>query len=160
VDPNKGCETLLRHFGRFADETGRSLQLVMAGPENMPMPDRPWLRRLGFVDPDVREALFSSAAVLVVPSPFESLSIVLLEAWNHGIPALVNGHCRVLKGQALRSAGALYYRDFDEFASGLRMLLDHPDRARQIGAQGLSYVDREYRWPHVIGKVDEFLRTV
>jgi glycosyltransferase involved in cell wall biosynthesis len=117
----------------------------------MPVDDRPWLRRLGFVSPEVREALLSTAAVLVVPSPFESLSIALLEAWNHGVPALVNGHCRVLRGQALRSDGALFYRDFDEFSGGLRFLLDDPDRARQIGAQGLSYVDREYRWPHVMG---------
>ncbi len=49
----------------------------------------------------------SPASVLLVPSPFESLSLVLLEAWNHAVPALVNGRCSVLKGQARRANGAL-----------------------------------------------------
>ena len=63
-----------------------------------------------------RDALLAAASALVVPSPYESLSIVLLEAWNRGTPALVNGGCDVLRGQALRSDGALYYRTYDEFA--------------------------------------------
>ena len=40
----------------------------------------------------------AGASALVVPSPYESLSIVLLEAWNRGVPALVNAHCAVLQG--------------------------------------------------------------
>ena len=44
-------------------------------------------------------ALLTHARVLIVPSPYESLSIVLLEGWNHGVPALVNARCRVLAGQ-------------------------------------------------------------
>ncbi len=157
IDPNKGCETLLRHFLRYLEEGGQAVPMVMAGPENMPMPDHPMVRRLGFVGETVREALLSNAALLVVPSFYESLSLVLLEAWNHGVPALVNGHCAVLKGQARRSDGALYYRNFDEFARALSFLLAHADVARPLGQQGLAYVDREYRWPHVIQKVDDFL---
>ena len=53
----------------------------------------------------MRETLLAKARLLVVPSPFESLSMVLLEAWNQGLPALVNGRCRVLKGQVLRADG-------------------------------------------------------
>jgi glycosyltransferase involved in cell wall biosynthesis len=157
IDPNKGCETLLRHFLGYAGGGGRDIQLVMAGPENMPIPDHPGIRRLGFVADEVREALLSHARVVVIPSPFESLSLALLEAWNHRVPALVNGHCSVLKGQALRSGGALYYRNFDEFATGLGYLLDHPDVAEQLGDQGLAYVDREYRWPRVMQSLEDFL---
>jgi glycosyltransferase involved in cell wall biosynthesis len=108
----------------------------------------------------VRERLLAHATALVVPSRFESLSLVLLEAWNHGVPALVNGRCQVLKGQALRGDGALFYRNYDEFARGLDYLLRNPDAARQLGAQGLSYVDREYRWPHVMRKVEDFLQAL
>jgi glycosyltransferase involved in cell wall biosynthesis len=132
----------------------------MAGPANMPIPDDPSVKRLGFVDEPAREALLANATVLVVPSPYESLSMVLLEAWNHGVPALVNGRCSVLKGQALRADGALYYQNFDEFARGLDYLLGRPDVARQLGQQGLSYVDREYRWPQVIHKIEHFLASI
>ncbi len=88
-----------------------------------------------------------------MPSRFESLSLVLLEAWNHGLPAVVNAHCSVLKGQALRANGALYYRNYDEFA---RVCHRAARAARSwratLGQQGLAYVDREYRWPTVIAQ--------
>jgi glycosyltransferase involved in cell wall biosynthesis len=169
IDPNKGCATLIRHFQRYAmtqpvapklDATVDERRLVMAGPANMPIPDDPSIIRLGFVPERVREALLSNASVLVVPSPYESLSIVLLEAWNHGIPALVNGRCGVLKGQALRADGALYYQNYDEFSRGLDYLLGRPDLARQLGRQGLAYVDREYRWPHVVHKIERLLGSI
>ena len=95
-----------------------------------------------------------------MPSRYESLSIVLLEAWNHGAGALVNGRCAVLKGQARRAEGALYYRDYDEFAHAVDRLLADPGLARQLGRQGQAYVEREYRWPHVIAKLNDLLTTV
>ena len=49
VDPNKGCETLLRHFIRFQGATTRRVQLVLAGPANMPIPAHPDVLPLGFV---------------------------------------------------------------------------------------------------------------
>jgi glycosyltransferase involved in cell wall biosynthesis len=160
IDPNKGCETLLRYFLKRQAASGSRVPLVMAGPANMPIPGDPSVKQLGLVDEAAREALLAHAAVLVVPSPYESLSMVLLEAWNHGVPALVNGRCSVLKGQALRADGALYYQNFDEFARGLDYLLGRPDVARQIGQQGLSYVDREYRWPQVIHKIEQLLASI
>jgi glycosyltransferase involved in cell wall biosynthesis len=160
IDPNKGCGDLVRHFVRFASRHPGATQLVMAGPANMPVPDHPDIRMLGFVDAATRDALLSQAAVLMMPSRFESLSLVLLEAWNHARPALVNGHCAVLKGQALRSDGALYYRNYDEFEHTLSLLLAQPDLAATLGAQGLAYVEREYRWPHVMAVLDALLSDV
>lgn len=160
IDPNKGCDTLLRHFHRYASEHDDRLQLVMAGPANMPLPEHPRLTRLGFVDDPVREALLARATLLVVPSRFESLSLVLLEAWNHGRPALVNGHCGVLKGQTTRADGGLYYHDYDEFARATELLLARPDVAQQLGRQGLDYVDRHYRWPHVMAQIESLLAHV
>lgn len=160
VDPNKGCEILLRHFAAWSARTARPVPLVMAGPENMSVPEHPLIRRLGYVGDAAREALLSSATVLVVPSPFESLSMALLEGWNHGVPAVVNGRCRVLKGQALRADGALYYRTFAEFAHCLDRLIQHPDDARQLGGQGHAYVDREYRWPRVVERLEGFLASI
>jgi glycosyltransferase involved in cell wall biosynthesis len=158
VDPNKGCEVLIRHFTRYAAERpDASLQLVLAGPANMPIPAHPAIRPLGFVSEQIREALLARAALLVVPSRYESLSLALLEGWNHGVPALVNGRCAVLEGQVRRAGGGLYFRDYDEFACATDYLLGQPDIARELGRQGLAYVDREYRWPTVMQKVEQLL---
>jgi glycosyltransferase involved in cell wall biosynthesis len=159
IDPNKGCQTLIRHFLRYA-ETGRRVQLVMAGPASMPIPDHPRIRALGFVGEPLREALLEQARALIMPSPYESLSMVLLEAWNHGLPALVNARCKVLRGQVRRADGGLYYGNAVEFIAGLDYLLDHPDEARQLGRQGRAYVDREYRWPIVMDKIEALLSAI
>ena len=112
---------------------------MLAGPVFMPVPAHPSIISLGFVDEATRAALLDNALALMVPSPYESLCIALLEGWNHGLPALVNGRCRVLKGQVLRANGGLYYGNATEFATGLRELLDQPAMASaQIGQQGLA----------------------
>jgi glycosyltransferase involved in cell wall biosynthesis len=160
VDPNKGCGTLLRYFLRHQAATASPVPLVLAGPVNMPIPQHPLVRALGYVDEETREALLWHASLLVMPSRFESLSLVLLEAWNHRRPALVNGHCSVLKGQALRSNGALYYRNYEEFAYTLDYLLAHRDAADTLGEQGLAYIDREYRWPQVTERIEGLLQAV
>jgi glycosyltransferase involved in cell wall biosynthesis len=156
IDPNKGCDALMRNFLRYV-ALGRPIQLVMAGPASMEVPNHASIRALGFVDDEVREALLARARVLLMPSPFESLSMVLLEAWNHGVPVLVNARCRVTRGQTLRADGGLYSRNAAEFEAALDYLLAHDETRRRLGAQGLAYVDREYRWPTVMAKLEALL---
>jgi glycosyltransferase involved in cell wall biosynthesis len=152
--------TLLSHFTKFSAERGSIVPLVLAGPVNMPIPQHPQIISLGFVDDALRDALLERAAALLMPSPYESLSIVLLEAWNHARAVLVNARCSVIKGQTRRANGGLYYQDYDEFACALDRLLRDPELARRLGAQGLAYVEQEYRWPTVIAKVERLLASV
>jgi glycosyltransferase involved in cell wall biosynthesis len=108
----------------------------------------------------LREALLAHARLLVVPSPYESLGIALLEAWNHSIPALVNARCEVLREQVRRANGGLHYRSFTEFCEALDFLASHPDERRALGAQGLRFVEREYRWHTVLPRVEGLLRAL
>jgi glycosyltransferase involved in cell wall biosynthesis len=101
--------------------------------------------------------LLRGALAIAIPSPFESLSIVLLEAWNHGLPALVNGHCKVLKGQVRRANGGLYFRSSAEFTESLNRLRSNDAERLALGAQGFAYVEREYRWPTVMARVEVLL---
>lgn len=160
IDPNKGCADLLQHFVRFSAESGRRIQLVMAGPASMPLVSHPDVLYLGFVGDALRETLLRRTRFLMMPSRFESLSLVLLEAWNHAKAAVVNAHCQVLKGQALRANAALFYRNYDEFERCISVLLENPGLADELGRQGLAYVEREYRWPTVVAKVNEVIAQV
>jgi glycosyltransferase involved in cell wall biosynthesis len=159
IDRNKGCETLLEYFQDYTGAGGRTT-LVLAGPSTLAIPAHARIRAPGYVDDDVRRALLAHARALVVPSPYESLSIVLLEAWNHGVPALVNARCRVLEGQIRRANGGLSYRSSREFQEALSWLLEHETERRALGRQGLAYVDREYRWPTVLERVERLLGEV
>jgi glycosyltransferase involved in cell wall biosynthesis len=156
VDRNKGCDTLLDYFSEYA-AVHEGLSLVLAGPSKMTIPSHPRIRALGRVSDGERDALLKGALALAIPSPFESLSIVLLEAWNLGVPALVNGHCAVLKGQVRRANGGLYYRSSAEFTEAVNTLQAAEADRRALGAQGLAYVEREYRWPTVMARVEALL---
>jgi len=159
VDRNKGCHTLLEYFEEYV-AAGGDTTLVLAGPAKIRIPAHPRIRTLGYVPDEARDALISGAQALVVPSPYESLSIVLLEAWNRGVPALVNAQCAVLKGQVRRANGGLHYRSQREFSEGLDFLLRHRAERDQLGLQGLAYVEREYRWPTVLRRVEALLDEV
>ncbi len=106
---------------------------------------------------EARHALLCHARALVVPSPYESLSIVLLEAWNRAVPALVNAHCSVLRGQVRRANGGLFYRSQREFSEALTYLLSHEPQRVALGRQGQAYVEQEYRWPTVMARVETLL---
>lgn len=160
VDRNKGCDALVRHYASYADSAAGGeavLPLVLAGPVVLPLPDQPGLRALGRVSDDVRDALLAHARALVMPSPFESLSLVVLEAWNVGTPVIVNARCDVLLGQVRRADGGLYYRASEDFAGAVRHLAAAPDLAKAFGRQGLAYVEREYRWPLILDRIESIL---
>jgi len=160
VDRNKGCDALVRHHAAYAASAAPGetvLPLVLAGPVVLPLPERDGLHVLGRVQDDLRDALLAHARALVMPSPFESLSLVVLEAWNRGTPVLVNARCDVLLGQVRRANGGLYYRRSDDFAGAVRRLADEPDTARAFGQQGLAYVEAEYRWPLVLERIESLL---
>ncbi len=159
IDKNKGCDTLLEYFQQYA-ASHPDVTLVLAGPAKLQIPNHPQIRALGYVTEQQRDALLARASVLVVPSPYESLSIVLLEGWNASVPALVNARCKVLAGQVRRADGGIAYRSPAEFEEALDYLLTHPAERSALGAQGRAYVDREYRWPLVIERVERLLGEV
>jgi glycosyltransferase involved in cell wall biosynthesis len=159
VDRNKGCDTLLEYFQEYAPAS-RALPLVLAGPVKLQVPAHDRIRALGYVSDQLRAALLAHARLLVVPSPYESLGIALLEAWNHGVPALVNARCDVLREQVRRANGGLHYRSFNEFCEALDYLGSHPDESRALGAQGLQFVEREYRWTTVLPRIEGLLRSL
>ena len=156
VDRNKGCDALLDNFQEYAS-TRAHVTLVLAGPAKMQVPEHPQIRALGYVSDEVRSALLAHARALVVPSWYESLSIVLLEAWNRAVPALVNAHCSVLRGQVRRAGGGLFYRSQREFSEALTWLLSHEPQRVALGRQGQAYVEQEYRWPTVMARVETLL---
>jgi glycosyltransferase involved in cell wall biosynthesis len=149
IDPNKGCVELFDYFARYAAAYPDGLDLVLIGSAQLDVPAHPRIRHLGFLtDADKFDAL-AAADVLIMPSPFESLSMVVLEAWALGKPVLVNGRCDVLRGQCLRSRGGLFYDSAEEFTEALYVLDGSGPAGAVLGRQGRDYFRRHYTWPVV-----------
>jgi glycosyltransferase involved in cell wall biosynthesis len=155
IDKNKGCITLFAYFQKFLEETGEDVDLVLAGTAVIPVPDHPHIRHVGFITEEEKVAALRECRLLVAPSPYESLSVVTLEAWKLGTPVLANARCRVLMGQCRRSGGGLFYHGYAEFAEALKLMLSRPEVGRTLGAQGRRYVEDEYSWERVEGKMED-----
>jgi glycosyltransferase involved in cell wall biosynthesis len=154
IDRMKGCLTLFAYFRKFVEESGAAVDLVLAGRAAVPVPDHPNIKHVGFISEAEKVAALGQCRLVVIPSPYESLSVIALEAWKLGVPVLANARCRVLAGQCQRSNGGLFYYGYAEFAEALALLLGRPDVGRILGAQGRAYVDAEYSWERVLGSLE------
>jgi glycosyltransferase involved in cell wall biosynthesis len=147
IDENKGCTELFDYFQRYAATFPRGLDLVLVGKEVMPVPRHPRIHHLGFLSDEDKFNALAAADLLIMPSYFESLSMVALEAWALGRPVLANGRCDVLKGQCIRSNAGLYYENYQEFAETLYSLESNGPLHARLGRNGREYFRRNYAWP-------------
>jgi glycosyltransferase involved in cell wall biosynthesis len=159
IDRNKGCEALFEHFQGYIRDVPGKLTLVLIGNSLLPIPSHRRIRHLGFLDDADKFDAMAAAELLIMPSFYESLSMVTLEAWALGRPVLVNGACDVLKGQCIRSNAGLYYDDYREFAATLHALERNRWLTGALGRNGRQYFRDHYDWPVIERKyLDMFAR--
>ena len=152
IDENKGCREMFDHFSRYAAEASRRMQLVLAGMPVMEIPSHRRIHHLGFVTDEEKYDALAAADALLMPSYYESLSMVTLEAWAMRLPVLVNGRCDVLRGQVIRANAGLYYESYEEFAAALRLLETERGLRQAFATNGRAYFERHYTWDVVEGK--------
>ncbi len=160
IDKNKGVDRLFRYYEWLANEWPEAPPLLLVGTPVLPIPDHPKIRHLGFVSDAEKQALIDGCMLLVMPSRYESLSIVVLEAWAASRPVLANAGCRVLEGQCRRSGGGLLYHDYAEFRIAFRLLAERADLRHRLGAAGRQFVEAESTWPAVEARTNAFLDTL
>ncbi len=153
LDPMKNVMQLLDFFLAYRQANPeRPLKLALAGSGPLRLPDHPDLVPLGFLDQTDLHDAYAAAVALCQPSLVESFSIVLMEAWLAGTPALVHGGCPVTRDHVMRSNGGLYFSSAAEFGEALDWYSDHPQERWQMGALGRAYVQREFSWPVVLDR--------
>ena len=160
IDENKGCHRLFEYFLRFKTETGSMVKLVLIGNAVLNIPSHPDLVPLGFLPEEDKFDALQGARLLVMPSFYESLSMVTLEAWAMKKPVLANARCEVLKGQCLRSNAGLFYDNYDEFRESLALLLGSEGLCRAMGGNGRKYYDAHYTWESIENKYLALLRRL
>jgi glycosyltransferase involved in cell wall biosynthesis len=149
LDESKGVLDLLEAHTYYRTKAPEGLDLVLIGRGDLDLPGHDWLHTAGFVPEQLKHDALSGAAVVVLPSPYESLSLSQLEAWTHGRPTLANAASPVLEGQSQRSGGGLWYGDYHEYATMLDFLVRAKPAAEAIGRQGRNFVRSSYSWSEV-----------
>jgi len=145
IEQGKGCHELVDAFLQLRKRSRIDAKLVLTGVDNMNLPKHPDIEFLGFVDEHRKLALMAGAAAFVLPSEYESFSIVTLEAMAQRTPVIVNGRCEVLHDHIERSGAGFHYRTVDELAAAMERVLklDAAERTR-LGDAGRRYVLERY----------------
>ncbi len=160
VDEQKGVGALWRFFLAYKRRRPGPLALVLAGPVVDAPPEHPDLLVVGPVAESLKWSLLRHCQALVSPSPFESFSLVVAEAWAAGSPVLVNSVCAATMENVRRSGGGLHYRGYAEFEASVDRLLADPRLRAELATRGRAYVSARFAWPVVIERYRSFVLEV
>lgn len=151
LEEGKRVQVAVGHVMRMSGERrdGPALVLMGRGGYRPPPEARGRVVELGWVSEDDKRAVYAGALALVNPSEMESLSIVLMEAWLEGTPALVAAGSEVMSDHVARSGGGMAFGSYDEFRAAVARLRDDPAERERMGARGRAYALEEYGWPAV-----------
>src|SRR5262249_22724293 len=105
------------------------------------------------------EAL-EAATVVACPSPYESLSLLALEAFSVGSPILANARSDVLVEHCVKSNAGLFYSNRDEFVECLKLLIGDEQMRSVIVKNGRDYVRQPNRWDVVLGKYERLFSKI
>ena len=162
VCSGKNFNELNRDFIEYKKRNSSQLKLIVVGKidEGMSLTYSDDIIYTGFVTEEEKLAIFQNAKLLVMPSLYESLSLVILESMAVKKPVLVNGRCAVLKGQCIRSNAGLYYTNYPEFEAGLNYMLSNQEAYEQMCSNGYSFVKEKYSWDKIVADVSSLIKEV
>lgn len=153
IDKAKGCDMLFEHFLRWRAERQAALKMVVVGQPFMTLPSDAHLVFTGFVTDGERDALIERAEAMAIPSRYESLSLVLLEALVRGCTVIVNRDSEVLEQHVHDSGVGETFTTYEEFAAALDSVLARsPEQRAAQAARGRRYVEERYVWSTIIEK--------
>lgn len=163
IDVSKGCKELFKYFKKYKRHNKNNLKLVLIGKEVMRVPHNSNIISLGFVSEQEKYDVMAGAMALIMPSAFESLSIVVLEALGLGIPVICNGKCDVLKGHCKRSGAGIAYEDYRQFEAAINRVINEigsdEDLCRIIRNNAMEYVRNNYTWDIIMKRFNEVIEA-
>jgi glycosyltransferase involved in cell wall biosynthesis len=161
IDAGKGSLEMFDYFRAYKHRRGGPLKLVIVGEPVVTLPDDDSVMVTGYLSEESKLDAIAGCTAFLQPSYYESFSMALTEAWSQCRPAIVQGRCDVLAGQARRSQGGLAYVGFAEFEAVVEELISNQRLADTLGSNGRDYVERMYRWDSIMDRYDVLLeRTI
>ena len=157
IDPIKGPDLLLRAFYGIS-ESFPNYQLVIAGNDlgflsNLKTLARSFgleekTRFLGHIGGKELSWAYHAANVFVIPSRYDTMTIVALGAAASGTPVLLTDRCDF--GELQEAGGGLSVEcSVKGLENGLRRLLSDPVQLKTIGRRAREFVISKYSWEQV-----------
>ncbi|WP_316810406.1 glycosyltransferase family 4 protein [Pedobacter heparinus] len=160
IDAGKGCELMLDYFLKYKKLTGHQLKMVLLGKSFMKITEHPDVIYLGFVEEDIKRALLKQAEALIMPSYYESLSLVTLESMQLGVPVIVNARSEVLKDHVENSGAGYAFTSFPGFKFAVDEVLNNEQMLGLMRLKAKKYVNDHYNWKLVLHKIEKAVTAI
>ncbi|MFW7378368.1 MAG: glycosyltransferase family 4 protein [Oligoflexus sp.] len=166
ISRGKHVPELINHFLAYLHATNdQKTRLILAGKKenDVQIPSHLQISYLGFIDENEKIKLISNSTCLINPSPFESLSMIVIEAMAAQIPVLVNQHCEVLRYYAESTDTVFTYSDEASFIKQLTRITtdawDQDHQKKQSLCQTRNWAYEHFSWPKVLEVYHNSLHT-
>ncbi len=158
LDENKGIPMLFDYYLTLLNEKKIDMDLVLIGKEKIEIPKHKKIIHLGFLQNKEKFDALKGSEFLIIPSQYESLSMVSLEAWAIGKPVVANGKTEVLKGQCIRSNAGLWFENYEEFKEIILLLDKNKNLLINLGENGIEFFKKNYTWQVIKEKYNNIIK--
>lgn len=163
----KGVDLLLRAFSKVCQSNSK-LRLTIVGKGNAENGLKSLASQLGlqgnvefagFLEPSELDSVYSSCQVLAVPSRWpEPFGMIGLEAAAYAKPVVGFASGGIPDWLIHNETGLLVAeRDVAGFAAALKHLLEHPERARELGLGAKHRAESHFRFSDYIDNLERVL---
>ncbi len=158
-EKGKGWEFLLDAFAVAAARYSFPYDLVTIGVGSIQVPEmlRGRVIDLGFLEEEEVPHAFAAADLYVQPSPNESFSRTIMEAWLAGTPVAATDRSAVLTWHCELSGGGLTFHDQSELVQILLLVAEGSKVLTEMAAVGRDYVLENYTWERILDLMEEAL---
>jgi glycosyltransferase involved in cell wall biosynthesis len=163
LSPEKNCHLLIAAFEKI--RTG--MKLVLAGGSShtdayvtsLRAHASERIRFLPWVSGSDLEQLLAGAALFVLPSAMEGLSLALLDAMAAGVCVLTSD---IPENREVVDGAGFTFRSGDakELERMLDVLIRNPELRRQAGIRERDRIQKQYLWPEIALSIESVYRQV
>jgi glycosyltransferase involved in cell wall biosynthesis len=163
LSPEKNCHLLIEAFEKVRTE----MKLVLAGGSShtdsyvaeLRSHGSERIRFLPWVSGGDLEQLLANAALFVLPSTMEGLSLALLDAMAAGVCVLTSDIPE--NREVVDGAGFTFRRgDANELERILDVLIRNPELRRQAGIRERDRIQKQYLWPEIALSIEAVYQKV
>ena len=152
---NSKLNCIFNYFLTYKQKYKESnLKLVLVGGIFLDKIEHPDIIYTGFVEEDEKTAIINHAKIIVNPSKYESLSLILLEALSQKKVMLANYKCNVMREHFINSNQAIaIYKGKKDFIKQLYRLDTSDTLRKEMGEKGALYIQKNYNWDIIMQRL-------
>lgn len=149
----KNVHLLCQWFTSYAEKFRSAAKLIfIGGGDKSLVPSSEHFIDFGFVSEAKKQRLIARSRGVINLSENESFSIVIMEGWLLGVPAIVSANCAVTMNHVRRCDGGLYVATSDEFALALKFLEEQESIRHRLAANGRDYAANAFSFDAVLSR--------